>query len=120
MRKEKIKFNNRGKRKLHLEKISTNTADYENHSEPLRQHRRLVESGDFEEKDSERTEKLIQLLNNIQKQYFTFRTVFFSYRLFKISFSVLIKRGYNFNRIELSSISSQILNHLISNTRLKY
>ena len=31
--KEKIKFNKRGKRKLYLEKISTNTLDYEYHSE---------------------------------------------------------------------------------------
>ena len=31
----------------------------------MRQHRRSVESGDSEEKDAERTEKLIQLLNNI-------------------------------------------------------
>ena len=35
--KEKIKFNERGKRKLYLEKISTNTPDYEYHNEPLRQ-----------------------------------------------------------------------------------
>ena len=57
------------------------TPDYEYHSEPLRQPRRFVESGDFEEKDSERTQKMIQQLINIQKQFFTFRTVFFSYRL---------------------------------------
>ena len=106
--KKKIKFNKRGKRKLYLKKISTNTPDYEYHTEPLRQQRRFVErgvfegtisetaktaeetnnstktpdyeyhsepfrqrrcfvkSGDFEEKGSEKkTEKFIQLLNNI-------------------------------------------------------
>ena len=36
---------------------STNTPDYEYHSEPLRQHRGFVETRDFEEKDSEKTEK---------------------------------------------------------------
>ena len=51
-----MKFN---KRKFYLEKISTNTPDYEYHSEALRQHRRFVESVDFEEKDLERTKKLI-------------------------------------------------------------
>ena len=92
----------------------TKTPDYENHSEPLRQHRR------FEEKDSERTEKLIQLLNNIQNQYLDFRTVIFSYRLYKFFFSVLIKRGFliqffefsvqlSKNTTEPSFISSQML-----------
>ena len=47
------KFNTRGKRKLHLEKISTNTPDYEYHSEPLGQQRRFVEGGVFEGKYSE-------------------------------------------------------------------
>ena len=45
--------------------ISTKTPDYEYHSEPLRQQRRLIEDGDFEEKDSdtavERTKQLIHL-----------------------------------------------------------
>ena len=46
--------------------ISTKIPNYEYYSEPLREHRRFDESGDFEEKDSEKkTEKLIQLLNNI-------------------------------------------------------
>ena len=62
--------------------ILTKIPDYEYHSEPLRQHRRFVEGGDFEENDSEtaveRTEKLVKLLSKIQNQYFTFRTVFFS------------------------------------------
>ena len=51
--KEKINFNKRGKCKLYLEKISTNSPEYEYHSEPLRQHRRFVEGGVFEGKDSE-------------------------------------------------------------------
>ena len=51
--KEKIKFNKRGKRKLYLEKISTNTPDYEYLSERLRQQKRIVEGGVFEGKDSE-------------------------------------------------------------------
>ena len=63
--KEKVKFNKRDKRKLYLEKISTKTPDYEHHSEPLRQHRCFVEIGDFDEKDSDNTEKMIQLLNKI-------------------------------------------------------
>ena len=50
--KEKIKLNGRGKRKLYLEKISTNTPEYEYHSEPLRQQRRFIEGGVFERKDS--------------------------------------------------------------------
>ena len=73
--KERIKFNERGKRKFYLEKVSTNTPDYEYHRQPLRQQRRFVEGGRFEETDSEttetvknRTENLIQLLNNILKQ----------------------------------------------------
>ena len=53
LRKEKIKFNNRGKRKPYVEKISTNTPDYEYHSEPLRQQRRFIEGGIFKGKDSE-------------------------------------------------------------------
>ena len=53
MGKEKIKVNKRGKRKLYLKKISTNTPDYEYHSEPLRQQRRFVEGGVFEGKGSE-------------------------------------------------------------------
>ena len=57
--------------------ISTKTPDFEYHSEPLRQHRRFVESGDFEENVSKRTENLIELLKNFWIQYFTFRTVFF-------------------------------------------
>ena len=121
MWKEKIKFNKRGKRKLYREKISTNTPDYENPSESLRQHRRFVESGDFEEKDSERTEKLIHLLKNVLKQYFTFRTVFFSYRLYKFFSSFLFKRGFliqflediavqlSKNTIESYFISSQMM-----------
>ena len=108
--------------------------DYEYHSEPLRQHLRFVEGVDFEEKDSEtsveRTEKLIQLFNNISIQNFTF--VLFFYSLYKFFFSVSIKRGFliNFledifvhlskNAIERSFISSQKLNHLISNIRFKY
>ena len=36
-----------------MEDISTNTPDNEYHSEPLRQHRRFVEGGVFEGKDSE-------------------------------------------------------------------
>ena len=51
--KEKIKVNKRGKRKLYLKKISTNTPDYKYHSEPLRQQRRFVEGGVFQGKDSE-------------------------------------------------------------------
>ena len=51
--KEKINFNKRSKRKLYLEKFSTNTPDYEYHSEPLRQQRRFVEGEVFEGKDSE-------------------------------------------------------------------
>ena len=53
LRKEKIKFKKRGKRKLYLEKTATNTPDYEYYSEPLRQQRRFVEGGVFEKKDSE-------------------------------------------------------------------
>ena len=53
MWKEKFKFNKRGKRNLYLEKISTNTPDYENHSELLGQQINFVEEGDFEGKDSE-------------------------------------------------------------------
>ena len=75
--KGRIKLNERGKRKFYLENVSTNTPDYEYHRQPLRQQRRFVEGGSFEEKDSEttetvknRTENLIQLLNNILKQYF--------------------------------------------------
>ena len=102
-------------------KISTKTPDYEYHSDPLRQHRRFVESGHFEEKDSERLEKLIKLLNKLKKHYFTFRTVFFSYRLYKFSFLVLTKRGFliqfsedislqfSKNTIEPSFISSQMV-----------
>ena len=73
--KERIKFIERSKRKFYLENISTNTPDYEYHREPLRKQRRFVGGGGFEGKDSEtaqtsetvknRTEKLIQLLNNI-------------------------------------------------------
>ena len=55
--KEKIKLNNRGKRKLYLEKISTNTTDYEYHSKQLRQQRCFVEGGDFKGKDSETAEE---------------------------------------------------------------
>ena len=73
--KERIKFNERGKRKFYLENVLTNTPDYEYHRQPLRQQRRFVEGGPFEETDSEttetvknRTENLIQLLNNILKQ----------------------------------------------------
>ena len=65
MWKEKINFNKRGKRKLYLEKISTNKSDYEYHSEPLRQHRRFVEIGDFEEKDSEKNRKFDPSLNHL-------------------------------------------------------
>ena len=43
----------RGKRKLYLEKISTNTVDYEYNSSPSRKQRRFVEGGVFEGKDSE-------------------------------------------------------------------
>ena len=119
--KEEIKINKRGKCKLYLEKISTTTPDYEYHSEPLRQHRRFVESEVFEEKDSERTEKLIQWLNNNKSQYFTFCTVFFTYRLLKFFLSVLIKPGFliqfsedisiqlSKNTIEPSFISSEML-----------
>ena len=39
--KEKIKFNKRGKLKLYLDNTSTNTQDYEYHSEPLRKQRRF-------------------------------------------------------------------------------
>ena len=45
--------------------LSSNTPHYEYRSEPLRQQRRFVEGGGFEEKDSEGTEKLIQLLNKV-------------------------------------------------------
>ena len=55
--KEKIKFSKRGKRKLYLEKISTNTVDYEYHSSPSRQQRRFVEGEVFEGKDSETNKK---------------------------------------------------------------
>ena len=109
--KEKIKINKRGKCKLYLENISTTTPDYEYHSDPLRQHRRFVESEVFEEKDSERTEKLIQWLNINLNQYFTFCTVFFNYRLFKFFLSALIKPGFliQFSEdisIQLSKIQS--------------
>ena len=39
-----------------MKKISTNTLDYEYHSEPLRQQRRFVEGGVFEGKNSETAE----------------------------------------------------------------
>ena len=52
--KEKIKFYERGKRKLYLEKNSTNTPDYEYQCEPLRQQRPFVEVRVFEGKDSEK------------------------------------------------------------------
>ena len=54
-------------------KFQKKTPDYKYYSEPLRQQRRFVDGGDFEEKDSEttetakaknRTEKLIQFLIN--------------------------------------------------------
>ena len=54
--KERIKFNERDKRKFYLKKLSTNTPDYEYHKEPLRQKRRFVESRGFEGKDSETAE----------------------------------------------------------------
>ena len=66
MRKEKIEFNKRGKRKLYLEKISTYTPDYEYHSETWRQHRRFLEGGVFEGKDSE-TAKTAEETNNSTK-----------------------------------------------------
>ena len=53
LRKEKINFNKRSKRKLYLEKISTKTPDYEYHSEPLRQQRRFFEGGVLQGKVSE-------------------------------------------------------------------
>ena len=62
------------------DETNISTKDYEYHCEPLRQHRRFDEGRYFEEKDSktavERTEKLIQLLNNFLKQFCTFHTVF--------------------------------------------
>ena len=54
--KEKYKFNKRGERKLYLQKTSTNTSDYEYHSEPLRQQKHFVEGGVFEGNDSETAE----------------------------------------------------------------
>ena len=75
----------------------------------MRQHKLFVESGDFEEKDSEKNWKIDPI------------AVFFSYRLYKFFFSVLIKRGIllqfseeisvqlSKNTIEPSFISSQML-----------
>ena len=180
MWKEKIKFHKRGKRNIYLEKISTNTTDYEYHSEllrqqrrfveggvfvgkdsetaktaeetsfstktpdyeyhtgPLRQHGLFVESGDFKEKDSEKIEKLIRLLNSISNQYFTLRTILFSYRFSKFFYSVLMKREFliqfsedilvqlSKNTIEPTFIPSQILmsamiiSEPIGPTHLKY
>ena len=60
--KEKTKFKKRGKRKLYLEKISTNIPDYEYHNEPLRQQRRFVEGRVFTRKDSE-TAKAVEETN---------------------------------------------------------
>ena len=54
--KENIKFIKRGKRKLYLEKTSSNTPDYEYHSEPLRQ------------ENTEALSKLESLRKMIQKE----------------------------------------------------
>ena len=66
--KAKNKLNKKGKRKVYLEKFSTNTPEYKYHSEPLRQQRRFVEGGDFEGSDSETAETNI-LTNTPDYEY---------------------------------------------------
>ena len=76
--------------------FSTKTPDYEYQSEPLRQHRRFFVGEDFEEKDSEtameRTEKLFQLLNNNQKQFYFSYCIFC--RLYKFFFLFYLNEDF--------------------------